>query len=451
MGERLRLNGGDPSPDQRPPSDCSGTERHGNTTPPRSETGTAGVVESHDRRTQTVVLAAGAGTRMRPLTASRPKPLLPVAGRPLVEHTMDAAAAAGAERFVVVVGHGSDQVRATLGDRHRGVPVEYAVQSAPRGTADAVRVAADHLDRAPFVVLNGDDLYDDRAVAALYDYTDDARPAVGAHSVENPGEYGVLDVTGGHVVDVVEKPDDPPTTLVNTGCYRLPAAALDMLDVPESPRGEHELTDVLARVCDRFQVRPVSVDRWQGVGRPWELLDANEWHLAEVDDGVAADATVAPGATLRGAVRVESGARIDPGVVIEGPTLVGEGAHVGPNAYVRGATLLGPETRVGHAVEVKNSVLMRGATAAHLSYVGDSVLGVDVNLGAGTTVANLRHDGRTVPMQVNGDRVDTGRHKLGAILGDGVKTGIDTAIDAGVRLGVDTTTAPGETVTEDRL
>ncbi len=443
MGERLRQDGGDPA-------SHPARERDEDTDLPATRE-TDDTVESHGKRTQTVILAAGAGTRMRPLTASRPKPLLPVAGRPLVTHTMDAAAAAGAGRFVVVVGHCRDQVREAIGDGHRGVPVEYAVQSRPTGTADAVGVAADHLDRAPFVVLNGDDLYDDGAVATLYDYAGDARPAVGAHPVERPSEYGVLDVAGGHVRAVVEKPADPPTNLVNTGCYRFPAAALDLLDVPESPRGEHELTDVLARVCDRFSVRPVEVDRWQGVGRPWELLAANEWRLSDLDGGVAADATVAPGATLRGAVRVESGARVDPGVVIEGPTLVGEGAHVGPNAYVRGTTLLGPDTRVGHAVEVKNSVLMRNATAAHLSYVGDSVLGADVNLGAGTTIANLRHDGETVPMRVDGERVDTGRRKLGAVLGYGAKTGIDTAIDAGVRLGVGATTAPGETVTEDRL
>lgn len=163
------------------------------------------------------------------------------------------------------------------------------------------------------------------------------------------------------------------------------------------------------------------------MGRPWELLAASEWHLSTLDGGVAADATVATGPTLRGTVRVASGARVEPGVVIEGPTLVGEDAHVGPNAYVRGATRLGPDSRVGHAVELKDSVLMRGVTVVYHSYVGDSVVGADVNLGAGTTVANLRNDGNTVSMQVSGERVDTGRHEMGAVLGDEVKTGIDTS------------------------
>jgi bifunctional UDP-N-acetylglucosamine pyrophosphorylase/glucosamine-1-phosphate N-acetyltransferase len=136
--------------------------------------------------------------------------------------------------------------------------------------------------------------------------------------------------------------------------------------------------------------------------------------------------------------------------VIDGPAYVGAGASVGPNAFVRGATAVGPDAKVGHAVEVKNSVLFEGATVGHLSYVGDSVLGRDVNFGAGTTVANLRHDGADVRMSVKGERRSTGRRKLGVVCGDRVHTGIDTALNAGVVLSTDAATAPGEAVTRDR-
>lgn len=142
----------------------------------------------------------------------------------------------------------------------------------------------------------------------------------------------------------------------------------------------------------------------------------------------------------------ESGATVDSGVVIEGPAVLQEGETVGPNAYVRGTTLLGPDTTVGHSVEMKNSVLMRGATVGHLSYVGDSILGRDVNFGAGTTVANLRHDEEPVTCTVKGERVSTGRRKFGVVCGDGVKTGINTSLNAGVVLAGGTTTAPGETI-----
>jgi bifunctional UDP-N-acetylglucosamine pyrophosphorylase/glucosamine-1-phosphate N-acetyltransferase len=389
---------------------------------------------------QTVVLAAGAGTRMRPLTDRRPKPTLPVADRTLVERVVDAATAAGATRIVVVVGYEGDAVRAALDDR----PVEFVTQERRRGTADAVRVARSALADAPFAVLNGDVLYDRPSLSRLYD----AGPAVGAARVDDPTQYGVLETEDGLVRGVVEKPADPPSDLVNAGAYVFPAAARDWLDVPESDRGEYELTDVLARACEAVDVRAVAVDRWLDVGRPWELLAATEWALDDLDRRL--DGEVHPDADLRGPVVVEAGARVEAGVVIEGPALVRSGATVGPNAYVRGATVVGEDASVGHAVEVKNSVLMAGATVGHLSYVGDSVLGRAVNFGAGTTVANLRHDDRDVVVRVKGDPTSTGRRKFGVVCGDGVKTGIDTALNAGVVLGTAARTAPGETVTRDR-
>ena len=389
---------------------------------------------------QTLVLAAGQGTRMRPLTERWPKPMLPVAGRPLVAHTATAAVRAGASRLVFVVGYEADAVRDRFGTAFEGVPVDYAVQDVQRGTADAVRVGAAELDDGPFAVLNGDNLYDPESLANLFD----RGPSVGSYRVANPSAYGVLDVTEGRVTDVVEKPETPPSEVINTGAYVFPAAAREWLDVGHSERGERELTDVLGRVCRERTLTAVALERWLDVGRPWELLAANKWKLGECSRRIRGE--VHEDADLRGSVVVESGATVDSGVVIEGPALVQDGATVGPNAYVRGATVLGPETTVGHAVEVKNSVLMRGATVGHLSYVGDSILGRDVNFGAGTTVANLRHDEAPVTCEVKGERVSTGRRKFGVVCGDEVKTGINTSLNAGVSLATGATTAPNETV-----
>lgn len=393
---------------------------------------------------QTVVLAAGKGTRMRPLTDSTPKPMLPVAGTPLVCHCLRDAIAAGATRIVVVVGYEADTVRRALDDRSWPVPVETVTQSEQRGTADAVAAARAALTAAPFAVLNGDVLYDRSSLAALYD----AGPAVGSFRVDDPSAYGVLRVDDGQVRGVEEKPDDPPSDLVNAGAYVFPAAALDWLDVGESARGEAELTDVLQRACETVEVAAVGFDRWLDVGRPWELLAANEWKLATQARDIAGD--VATDATVRGSVVIERGATIEPGVVIEGPAYIGADSHIGPNAYVRGATALGAGVRVGHGVEVKNSVIMSGTAVPHLTYLGDSILGTDVNLGAGTTVGNLRHDGESIRLTVKGERVDTGRRKLGVVCGDGVKTGVNCSIDAGVVLSSGVKVDPGEVVSRDR-
>ncbi len=390
-----------------------------------------------------VVLAAGEGTRIRPLSADRPKPTLPVADRPLVAHTVDAAVDAGAEEIVLVVGYEAESVRGYFGETYRGTPVSYAVQNERAGTAHAVNTARDHLE-GPFAVLNGDNLYDPESIARLFE---DA-PAICALEVEDPRNYGVLSTEDGAVTGIVEKPSDPPTTLANAGAYTFPADAREWLEVPASERGEHEITDVVAKVIDHYTVTPVAVSRWMDVGRPWELLEANEWKLGDLERRI--DGEVAEDAVCEGPVVVEEGATVRSGVVIEGPVLIRSGASVGPNAYVRGATLIDEGAKVGHAVEVKNSVLSAGATVGHLSYVGDSVLGREVNFGAGTTVANLRHDEAAVTFTVKGERVSTGRRKFGVVAGDGVKTGINTSLTPGLCLEAGATTMPGETVERDR-
>jgi bifunctional UDP-N-acetylglucosamine pyrophosphorylase/glucosamine-1-phosphate N-acetyltransferase len=392
---------------------------------------------------QATILAAGKGTRMRPLTDDTAKPMLPVADRPLVAHVADAAIEAGADELVLVVGYGAEQVRDYFGAEYAGVPVTYAEQEKQTGTADAVRVASPHLD-GDFAVLNGDNLYDSESLTELFE----SAPAVGAFRAEEPSNYGVLSTDDGTVTDIVEKPDDPPTDLANAGAYVFPEETTDWLGVSRSERGEYELTDVLDRVVEEFDVTPVELGDWLDVGRPWELLEANERRVGEVSARVEGD--VSDDATLDGPVVVEEGATVKDGVVIEGPALVREGATVGPNAYVRGNTVVGPDAKVGHAVEIKNCVLREGATVGHLSYVGDSVLGKRVNFGAGTVTANLRHDDDPVKLTVKGDRVSTGRRKFGTVVGDDAKTGIDTSIDPGVRFSSGATTPPGATVDRDR-
>lgn len=392
---------------------------------------------------QAVILAAGEGTRIRPLSASLPKPMLPVADRPLVAHTATAAAQAGADELILVVGYEADAVREYFGEEFAGVPVSYAVQEEQSGTADAVRAAREHIDGA-FAVLNGDNLYEPEAVEELFA----DGPAIGAVRVENPSNYGVLSTEVGTVTDIVEKPADPPTNLANAGAYAFPAEAREWLDVGKSERGEYEITDVLARVVDEYDVSFAEMDKWLDVGRPWELLEANEWKLGTLERDIRGD--VHEDADLRGDVVVEEGATVDAGVVIKGPALIQSGASVGPNAYIRGATLVGEGAKVGHSVEVKNSVLGNGTSIGHLSYVGDSVLGRDVNFGAGTNVANLRHDDEAVKFTVKGDRKSTGRRKFGVVAGDEAKTGINSSLNAGLKLSAGATTKPGEVVTRDR-
>jgi bifunctional UDP-N-acetylglucosamine pyrophosphorylase/glucosamine-1-phosphate N-acetyltransferase len=369
--------------------------------------------------------------------------MLPAGDRPIVAHVADAAVDAGADELVFVVGYEADVIRDHFGGTYRDTPVTYAVQEEQAGTADAVRTAVPHLD-GEFAVLNGDNLYRPGDVADLFE----AGPSVAAVHRSDPSSYGVLSTDGRRATAIREKPDDPESTLVNAGAYVFPAEARGWLDVPRSERDEHEITDVLARAIDRVEVTTVELDRWLDVGRPWELLEANEWKLEALDRRV--EGTVDDHARVDGDVVVEAGATVEGGAIVEGPTLIRSGATVGPNAYVRGATLLGHDVSIGHGVEIKNSIVMADTNVNHLSYVGDSILGRDVNVGAGTNVANLRHDEEMVECTVKGERVSTGRRKFGIVAGDGSKTAINTSLDPGVTLSPSATTEPGERVSRDR-
>ena len=396
---------------------------------------------------QAVVVAAGQGTRMGPLTDGLPKPLLPVGGTPIVEHVLDVAAP-HVDEFVLVVGYEADQLEAHFGSNYQGTPIKYVTQDAQLGTAHAIQQAQPHID-GPFLALNGDVYLTPALVDRLATAT---TTAIAVMPVEDPRSYGVVDTDGAQVTTIVEKPSDPPTNLANVGCYAFEPEVFEYIDQTQrSERGEYEITDSLdLLLSDGRDISVVEYEgRWLDVGRPWELLAANELLLADVERDVRGE--VAAGARLDGAVVVAEDATVRDGVHIEGPTIIMSGADVGPNAYVRGATVVGPDVHVGHAVEVKNSILMSDGAVPHLSYVGDSVLGRDVNFGAGTTVANLRHDDESVTVRVKGETVDTGRRKLGVVVGDETKTGIDTSLNAGVKLGAGARTTPNETVLRDRL
>jgi bifunctional UDP-N-acetylglucosamine pyrophosphorylase/glucosamine-1-phosphate N-acetyltransferase len=179
---------------------------------------------------------------------------------------------------------------------------------------------------------------------------------------------------------------------------------------------------------------------------PWDLLELNQQLLAHLDAWPGHPAAQ----LLEGAcLQVGEGTTILPGVIISGRVVIGKHCMIGPNCYLRGDTSIGDHCHVGHAVEIKNSILAPRTAVGHLSYVGDSYLDREVNLGGGTITANFRHDGGLHRSKVGSTLVPTGREKLGAIIGRGVHTGINTAIYPGRKLGPGTTTRPGETVSRD--
>jgi len=393
------------------------------------------------------VLAAGEGTRMRPLTANIPKPLLPVAGKPFLLHALEALKANGIKEAMVLTGWQGARIEEYFGDGSNiGMKLEYEEQERRLGTAHAVSLARDHVD-GDFLCLNGDVVVSPKAVKGmLQEWKRSKTVVVGLAKVKDPESFGVVVVEDGKVRGIEEKPKWPKTNLVNAGIYVFPPEVFDYIDrTTKSKRGEYEITDTLTMMMKDMEISAHELEGdWIDVGRPWDLLKANEILLKEHKGRIEGE--VQERATIEGEVTVAEGATVKNGAYIVGPAIIDSGSVIGPNCFIRPSTYIGRGCKVGNACEVKNSILMDGAHVPHHNYVGDSILGERVNLGSGTKIANLRLDGRNVKAFLKGKEVDTGLRKLGAIIGDDVKTGINSVIDVGTIIGEGSFIGPGAKV-----
>ncbi len=180
----------------------------------------------------------------------------------------------------------------------------------------------------------------------------------------------------------------------------------------------------------------------------WDFIALNETLVRNISSNDI-HGKVSPAAHIDGYIHLGKGSSILPGVVIEGNIMIGENCKIGPNCYLRGSTTIGNDCHIGQAVEIKNSIIGHGSSIGHLSYVGDSVIGNQVNFGAGTITSNLRHDRANNKSLVDSRLLDTGLQKFGTIVGNGTQTGIHTAIYPGRKLGPNAMTLPNETVTAD--
>ena len=392
-----------------------------------------------------VVLVAGKGTRMEPLTASCPKVMLQVANKPILEHILNSAIEAGVDGFVFITGYLEEQIQEYFGDGSKwGVSIEYVRQEEQLGTANAIGWAKGHVEGA-FLVLNGDMLIGQEDLKNLVSRQEEA--VICVKEVENPSDFGVLETQNNRVIRIIEKPKNPPTNLANAGIYLFRESIFDFIDrTKPSIRNEYEITDSIQMLIASGKAvgyNPLE-GRWIDIGYPWDLLKANE-HLLKDLKG-SSEGVIEPNATIKGEVIVGKGTLIRNGSYIEGPVIIGENCDIGPNCFIRPLTAVGNHVRIGNAVEIKNTIIMENTHVGHLSYVGDSVIGRKCNFGAGTKVANLRHDGKNIKVMLKGRIIDSGRRKLGVIMGDDVHTGINTSINIGVMMEKGRNTYPGEII-----
>jgi len=383
-----------------------------------------------------VILAAGEGSRMRPLTHTRPKVMLPVANKPILEHLLFEVSKAGIKEFIFIVGYCDEQVRDYFGNGGKwGVKIAYCNQRKQSGTADAIRIAADLVD-GNFLVINGDIIVSHENIKRLAGRSGNTLSVI---EVTDTRGLGTVELHEDKVVHIHEKIGNPPSHMANAGIYLFTPDIFEAISqTSKSLRGEYEITDSLQLMLEKGQdIYYQELNYWRDVSYPWDLLSVNEHLLAGIRSQNLGE--IEENTVIKGTVSIGKNAVIRSGSYIVGPVIIGQDCEIGPNCYIRPSTSIGDNCHIGSAVEVKNSIIMRGSKLPHHNYVGDSIIGEQCNLGAGTKIANLKLDKKEIKVA----DINTGRRKLGAIIGDRVETGINASINVATMIGNNTIIGPG--------
>lgn len=394
-----------------------------------------------------VILCGGIGKRLWPLTEEFPKSLLEVCGKPILEVIGERLKRIGINEVVLVINPSKRSMFNGILEK-LGFEVRYAPQELPLGTGDALKRAMKFLD-GEFLLINGDIIVSEGDLSEVVKADGNCILVRELEKWENKEEFGVVSIKDCEKLEKIYEKDEGraiDSKLINAGVYKLESNISELLnDLRPSSRGELEITSIINSLEEVKVVfsREYCID----IGRPWDLLRANEILLKEMRGEIKGE--ISEKAEVIGDVYLGKDSKIHGFSTIIGPAYIGDGCEIGPNALIRPYTSIGNGCKVGFSVEVKNSVVMEGSKIAHLSYIGDSIIGKSCNIGAGTITANLRHDNEQVKSLINGKLVSTGRRKFGAVIGHGSKTGIGTLIYPGRKIGCNSWTSVGEVVRED--
>jgi glucose-1-phosphate thymidylyltransferase len=332
-----------------------------------------------------LVLSGGAGTRLRPITHTSAKQLVPVANKPVLFYGLQALADAGVREVGIIVGDTQAEIEAAVGDGSQfGIEATFIRQDAPRGLAHAVLTAEEFLGDSPFVMYLGDNLLRDGIKGLVDEFRNDQPDAmILLQHVPNPESYGVAELDGERVVRLEEKPKEPKSDLALVGVYMFtPAILASSKAITPSPRGELEITDAIQHLIDSgLRVTPhVVTGWWKDTGKLEDMLEANRLILDVMEGRVDGEVT---DSQLDGRVVIEEGAKIVRSTV-RGPAIIGKGAVV-EDAYIGPYTAISDGAVVRHA-EVEHSILLENSRVEHLdARVESSLIGRDASVIRGSS------------------------------------------------------------------
>jgi glucose-1-phosphate thymidylyltransferase len=331
-----------------------------------------------------LILSGGAGTRLRPITHTSAKQLVPVANKPVLFYGIEALVDAGVTEIgVIIAPETGDEIRAAAGDGSAfGARITYIVQDKPAGLAHAVLTAEEFVAGSPFVMYLGDNLLRDGLRGLVSTFREEAPDAlILLTPVSDPQSYGVAELDGERVVRLIEKPDDPPSNLALVGVYLFGPPIFDAARALEpSWRGELEITEAIQGLIDSGKrVRSEIVKGWwKDTGQLADMLEANRLVLEEVETRLDGDAS---GSRIEGRVVIEEGAVVA-GSIVRGPAVIGADAYV-EDAYIGPYTSIGEGVRICRA-EVEHSIVLAGSVVEDLdTRMEASLLGRNVRLTRG--------------------------------------------------------------------
>jgi bifunctional UDP-N-acetylglucosamine pyrophosphorylase/glucosamine-1-phosphate N-acetyltransferase len=339
-----------------------------------------------------VVMAAGQGKRMAPLSVKKPKPMIEVASKPIIEHLISQINLAGIKKFVLIVGYCEEAIKRHFGDGSRfGCRIEYVTQTEMLGTGHAV-MQAEHMVNDSFIVINAD----------MFVSADDINAFINTpgciltvQAVEDISRYGSVQIKDGYVADIREKDPDSPSKMASIGMYKFNRSIFDALhSIPKSSRGEYELPTAIQKLIDdKKEAFSVFVcNSWRDVSYPYDLISFNKYVSERlsfhsygcIDDSVR----------ISGKVSLDDNSCIKNGCIIDGILTVGHNTIIEENCSFSGAVSLGNNCIVKAGSRIDNSIIMDSTQIGYRTFVSDSVIGSSCSLGCGNIIASRSSDGK---------------------------------------------------------
>ena len=381
-----------------------------------------------------IILAAGEGTHLSPFSETRPISMIGVAGRTMLDNTFGLLKSAGINDIFIVVGHKKDKLIERLQQQdHNVLNLHYVEQKRKLGIGHAVMQVKNKITPGEyFLLLYGDTLTAENIFSKVQQSFHSFKCPVASICLPPSNQmFGNVFLNARmEITKIVEKPKGNNLgNYVLSGVFILPASFFKLL---ESSGNSMEKALKKGGAGEGMRAS-MWEDDWLDVVYPWEILTANKMIMDSwQESSIAKTATLEANVTLQGIVHIKAGAIIKSGAVLEGPCCIGEGSYIGNNSLIRSYTSVGKNCSVGSGVELKNCVVMDNSQIGRLSFVGDSVLGENVDMGAGCMTVNRTVDWKPISVK-NGKRpMGTGMTKLGAFLGDGVVVGAGNTLEPGM-------------------